>query len=140
MLSILESTLPLQIQVLNLVFPVPEFVLEVRHVAVNVVILVVVHRASVGFQFLVQLLGDLFQCVVLFESLGAHNDVGDGREAARALWKDGGIQVLPGTFLARQGRDGWNPGDRYIRVALVHDRVTTANALSCIFDILSKEV
>ncbi|MFL2770728.1 MAG: aminotransferase class I/II-fold pyridoxal phosphate-dependent enzyme [Rhodospirillaceae bacterium] len=67
-------------------------------------------------------------------------DVGDGREAARALWKDGGIQVLPGTFLARQGRDGWNPGDRYIRVALVHDRVTTANALSCIFDILSKEV
>lgn len=67
-------------------------------------------------------------------------DVGDGREAARALWQQGGIKVLPGTFLSRPGDDGTDPGNRYIRVALVHDRVATANALSRMFDILSKEV
>jgi len=67
-------------------------------------------------------------------------DVGDSREAARAIWQEGGIKVLPGTFLGHRGRDSCNPGDRYIRVALVHERATTANALSRIFDILSKEV
>lgn len=67
-------------------------------------------------------------------------DVGDGCEAARALWRDAGIKVLPGTFLSRPGSDGADPGDRYIRVALVHDRVTTANAVSRMFDTLSKKV
>ena len=67
-------------------------------------------------------------------------DVGDGREAARALWQDGGIKVLPGTFLSRPDHSGADPCDRYIRVALVHDRITTETALSRMFEILSKEV
>ena len=66
-------------------------------------------------------------------------DVGDGREATRALWQEGGIKVLPGTFLSRPDGDGADPGNRYIRVALVHDRATTATALTRMFDILSKE-
>ena len=67
-------------------------------------------------------------------------DVGDGEAAARTLWQQGGIKVLPGTYLSRPDETGNNPGDRYIRVALVHDRMATANALSRMFDILAKEV
>ena len=56
-------------------------------------------------------------------------DVGDGEKAARALWSKGGIKVLPGGYLARPDASGTNPGQPYIRVALVHDRVRTADAL-----------
>ena len=67
-------------------------------------------------------------------------DVGDSRDATIALWRDGGIKVLPGTYLSRPGTDGVSPGDQYIRVALVHNRVTTASGLARMFEILSKEV
>ena len=67
-------------------------------------------------------------------------DVGNGEAAARALWQLGGIKVLPGAYLSRPDESGTNPGKRYIRVALVHDRVRTANALSRMFEILCKEV
>jgi N-succinyldiaminopimelate aminotransferase len=67
-------------------------------------------------------------------------DVGDGCATTRALWRDGGIKVLPGAYLARPDANGVNPGDRYIRVALVHDRDTTASALTRMFKILSEEV
>jgi aspartate/methionine/tyrosine aminotransferase len=59
-------------------------------------------------------------------------DVGarGGDEAAtRALWRDGGLRVIPGHYLARPGSDGRNPGDGYIRVALVQDKDITAEAL-----------
>lgn len=67
-------------------------------------------------------------------------DVGDGERTARVLWQEGGIKVLPGSYLSRPGADGADPGAPYIRVALVHDRITTSNALSRMFDILAKEV
>ncbi len=67
-------------------------------------------------------------------------DVGDSRDATKSLWRDGGIKVLPGAYLSRPGTDGVSPGDRYIRVALVHDRATTASGLARMFEILSKEV
>jgi aspartate/methionine/tyrosine aminotransferase len=56
-------------------------------------------------------------------------DVGDGEKAAKALWAKGGIKVLPGGFLARPDASGKNPGAPYIRVALVHDRDKTADAV-----------
>jgi N-succinyldiaminopimelate aminotransferase len=37
--------------------------------------------------------------------------------------------VVPGSYVARTGSDGRNPGEGYIRVAMVHDRETTAEAL-----------
>jgi aspartate/methionine/tyrosine aminotransferase len=46
---------------------------------------------------------------------------GDGMEAARRLWRDGAIRVLPGAFLTKPSADGANHGLPYIRVALVHD-------------------
>jgi len=56
-------------------------------------------------------------------------DVGDGEKAAKALWAKAGIKVLPGGYLARSDSSGYNPGHSFIRVALVHDRARTAEAL-----------
>lgn len=46
-------------------------------------------------------------------------DVCDGVEAAKRLWTKGAVRVLPGRYLSVAGPDGINPGDPYIRVALV---------------------
>ncbi len=56
-------------------------------------------------------------------------DVGDGEKAARALWAKGGIKVLPGGYLSRADNTDHNPGQAYIRIALVHERTRTAEAL-----------
>ena len=45
------------------------------------------------------------------------------------LWKEAGLRVIPGSYLAREQNDGSNPGAGYIRVAIVQDRDTTAEAL-----------
>jgi N-succinyldiaminopimelate aminotransferase len=49
--------------------------------------------------------------------------------AALRLWREAGLRVIPGRYLAREQKDGSNPGAGYIRVAMVHDRETTAEAL-----------
>jgi aspartate/methionine/tyrosine aminotransferase len=60
-----------------------------------------------------------------------------GSEAAAArLWREAGVRVLPGSYAAREQEDGSNPGAGYIRVAMVHDRDTTAEALRRIVDVL----
>ncbi len=46
-------------------------------------------------------------------------DVGDGEAAARRLWAEAGVRVLPGLYLTSGGDR--NVGRPYIRVALVHD-------------------
>jgi aspartate/methionine/tyrosine aminotransferase len=48
-------------------------------------------------------------------------DVGDGEKAALKLWREAGLRVLPGLYIGRPSRDGVNPGQRYIRLAIVHD-------------------
>lgn len=63
-------------------------------------------------------------------------DVGDGETAARALWRDGGIKVLPGAYLARAQGAGGNPGCAYIRIALVHERAQVTDALARMIPIL----
>ena len=45
------------------------------------------------------------------------------------LWREAGLRVVPGRYLAREQADGFNPGRDYIRVAMVQDRETTAEAL-----------
>jgi aspartate/methionine/tyrosine aminotransferase len=47
--------------------------------------------------------------------------VGDGEAAALKLWRETGVRVLPGAYLARDS-GGENPGRGYIRVALVAPR------------------
>lgn len=44
--------------------------------------------------------------------------VDDGEAAALKLWRETGVRVLPGAYLAQGGR-GQNPGEGYIRVAMV---------------------
>lgn len=44
--------------------------------------------------------------------------VDDGEAAALRLWRETGVRVLPGAYLA-QGKPGQNPGEGYIRVAMV---------------------
>ena len=62
-------------------------------------------------------------------------DVGDGEDAALRLWRDAGVRVIPGEYLAREA-DGHHPGEGYIRLALVHDKDTTAEALTRLANIL----
>jgi aspartate/methionine/tyrosine aminotransferase len=64
-------------------------------------------------------------------------DVGDGEAAAVTLWRDAAIRVLPGAYLGRRDADGLNPGDRFIRVALVHDNETLGPALDRVADLLT---
>jgi aspartate/methionine/tyrosine aminotransferase len=45
------------------------------------------------------------------------------------LWREAGLRVIPGRYLARDQADGSNPGLGYIRVALVQDKESTAEAL-----------
>jgi aspartate/methionine/tyrosine aminotransferase len=45
------------------------------------------------------------------------------------LWREAGLRVVPGRYLARDQVDGFNPGLGYIRVAMVQDQETTAEAL-----------
>ena len=56
-------------------------------------------------------------------------DVGDGEAAAAKLWREAGVRVLPGGYLARDDAAGNNPGRPYIRIALVQDLSTTATSL-----------
>lgn len=60
-----------------------------------------------------------------------------GSEAVAArLWREAGVRVLPGRYAARDQDDGTNPGADYIRVAMVHDTETTAEALHRIVAVL----
>ncbi|ARC36749.1 aspartate aminotransferase [Paracoccus yeei] len=55
--------------------------------------------------------------------------VGTGEDAAKTLWTQAGIQVLPGAYLSRDTDQG-NPGQNYIRVALVDPASPTEAALN----------
>ncbi len=55
--------------------------------------------------------------------------LGNGVDAAVTLWKRCGVKVVPGAYLARTNREGINPGEKYVRVALVHDVATVREAL-----------
>ena len=54
---------------------------------------------------------------------------GGSETATLKLWRQAGLRVLPGGYAARTQADGFNPGADYIRIAMVHDRATTAEAL-----------
>jgi N-succinyldiaminopimelate aminotransferase len=54
---------------------------------------------------------------------------GGSVKAAERLWREAGVRVLPGEYASHTAADGFNPGRDYIRVAMVHDNETTAEAL-----------
>jgi aspartate/methionine/tyrosine aminotransferase len=61
---------------------------------------------------------------------------GGDEEATVKLFRDGGVRVIPGSYLARPQADSSNPGTGYIRVAMVQDSETTAEALHRMVDVL----
>ncbi|WP_120503064.1 aminotransferase class I/II-fold pyridoxal phosphate-dependent enzyme [Sulfitobacter mediterraneus] len=61
--------------------------------------------------------------------------VEDDEKAAVKLWRETGVKVLPGGYLA-QSVNGENPGKTYIRVALVAPKEETARGLELIRDCL----
>ena len=54
---------------------------------------------------------------------------GGSEAVTRRLWREAGLRVVPGRYLAREQADGSNPGADYIRVAMVQDKAITAEAL-----------
>jgi len=61
---------------------------------------------------------------------------GGDEAASKLLWREGGLRVIPGHYLARDGADSRNPGEGYIRVALVQDKEITAEALQRLVAVL----
>lgn len=58
------------------------------------------------------------------------SEVGGGEAAAIRLWREGGVKTLPGAYLAMPGPDGINPGNDFLRLAMVHDLATSSEALN----------
>jgi N-succinyldiaminopimelate aminotransferase len=61
---------------------------------------------------------------------------GGSEAAALKLWREGGLRVVPGRYLAREQADGSNPGENYIRVAMVQNKEITAEALHRLVEVL----
>lgn len=57
-------------------------------------------------------------------------DFGGGEAATETIWKECGVKILPGEYLAQQDGQGFNPGSPYARVALVESLDATEQALS----------
>jgi aspartate/methionine/tyrosine aminotransferase len=54
---------------------------------------------------------------------------GGSESVTKRLWQEAGVRVVPGRYLARTQANGSNPGADYIRVAMVQDKASTAEAL-----------
>ena len=62
---------------------------------------------------------------------------GGSEAVTKRLWAEAGVRVVPGSYLARAQADGSNPGEGYIRVAMVQDKAATAEALHRLVAVLS---
>jgi len=86
----------------------------------------------IKFDFADQILGSRYGYVRPAGGFCVWLDVSErgGDEAtAVKLYRDAGVRVIPGSYLSRPQRDGFNPGAGYIRLALVSDSESTAEAL-----------
>ena len=61
---------------------------------------------------------------------------GGSEAVATRLWREAGLRVLPGRYIAHDQADGSNPGADYIRVAMVQNKSATAEALHRLVDLL----
>ncbi|HVQ71902.1 MAG TPA: aminotransferase class I/II-fold pyridoxal phosphate-dependent enzyme, partial [Bradyrhizobium sp.] len=64
------------------------------------------------------------------------SELGGDEAVAMKLYRDAGVRVIPGSYLSRLQNDGFNPGAGYIRLALVSDSESTAEALHRLVEIL----
>ncbi len=70
----------------------------------------------------------------LWLDVSAH---GGGEAVALRLWREAGLRVIPGGYLAAPGSDGQNPGDDFIRIALVETASVTREGLTRLMRVLS---
>lgn len=72
--------------------------------------------------------------------LDVRETAGDGEAAAKRLWVEEGVKVMPGRFMARPESPGEaaTPGDGYVRIALVHEPATVRDACRRIAAALSR--
>ena len=59
--------------------------------------------------------------------------VDNGEETALKVWKETGVRVLPGAYLS-QGDPGQNPGEQFIRVAMVAPKTELQQGLITLRD------
>src|ERR1700759_597669 len=64
------------------------------------------------------------------------SEIGDDVSVTLRLFKEDGVRVVPGSYLARRQSDGSNPGAGYIRLALVSDSQSTGEALHRLVEVL----
>ena len=48
-------------------------------------------------------------------------ETGNGRSTVLEIWEKFGIRTLPGSYIATDNKEGYNPGKPYFRLVLVHD-------------------
>jgi aspartate/methionine/tyrosine aminotransferase len=60
--------------------------------------------------------------------------VGDDEAAARVLWQQHALRVMPGRYLGTETEDGPNPGIGHLRIALVHKEGLMREALTRLRD------
>jgi aspartate/methionine/tyrosine aminotransferase len=70
----------------------------------------------------------------LWLDVGRH---GGGEAVSLKLWREAGLRVIPGGYLAVDGADGVNPGNDFIRIALVESSELTREALTRLKRVLS---
>lgn len=63
--------------------------------------------------------------------------VDNALEFTQRLYRDYNVKVLPGEFLAREDKEGENPGIGYIRIALVEETIKIIEALNRLKEALS---
>nr|WP_241391681.1 aminotransferase class I/II-fold pyridoxal phosphate-dependent enzyme [Yersinia frederiksenii]ULG19791.1 hypothetical protein 49p1_00073 [Yersinia frederiksenii] len=87
------------------------------------------------YELVSSIFGDLPNFISPRAGLFAWLNVGDGTRAALDLWRQTGIRVLPGEYIA-QTVDGHNPGYEYIRIALVPNIDSLEEALQRIRNVI----
>lgn len=68
-------------------------------------------------------------------------DVGDGEAAALRLWRETGVKSLPGAYLSRDtdaAFGGSNPGENYLRLALVASKDEVERGLQAVKQVLAE--
>ena len=63
-------------------------------------------------------------------------EVGDDEKVAHTLWREAGVKSIPGSYLGTPDASGRNPGAGYLRLALIHDDATVAEALERMIHVL----
>jgi aspartate/methionine/tyrosine aminotransferase len=62
---------------------------------------------------------------------------GGGESVAIRLWHEAGVRTIPGGYLSAIGADDRNPGDDYLRIALVETPDLTREALTRVIRVLT---